>query len=64
MLVRLFFTLLIIFNAYLFATIGDTTRADIIVQAELIPSRIGKVIEVVGVAIQERANHNMEVGSL
>ena len=64
MIIRITFTFVILFNAYLFATIGDTTRADIIVQAELIPSRIGKVIEVVGVAIQERANHNMEVGSL
>ena len=64
MLVRFFFTLLLILNAYLFATINDTARGDIAYQAKQIPSRIGEVIEVVGMAIQERANHNLEVSSL
>ena len=64
MLVRFCFTLLLILNAYLFATINDTARADIAYQAGQIPSRIGEVIEVVGMAIQERADHNLEVSSL
>lgn len=64
MIIRITLTFVILFNAYLFATIGDLTRADIAYQAGQIPTRIGKVIEMVGVAIQERANHNVEVSSL
>ena len=64
MIIRIIFTFVILFNAYLFATINDTARADIAYQAKQIPSRIGEVIEVVGMAIQERANHNLEVSSL
>ena len=64
MIIRIIFTFVILFNAYLFATIGDTARGDIAYQTKQIPSRIGEVIEVVGMAIQERANHNLEVSSL
>ena len=53
---KLLFTILMLFNLYLFITINDSTRADIIHQSELIPARIGEVMEMIDIAIQERAN--------
>uniref|UniRef100_A0A6M3X648 Uncharacterized protein n=1 Tax=viral metagenome TaxID=1070528 RepID=A0A6M3X648_9ZZZZ len=60
---KLIFSALMVFNLYLFATIGDTAKADIIHQSELIPSRISKVIEMVSASIQEgpKHKHNLEV---
>jgi len=53
---KLIFSALLIFNAYLFATINDATRADIIHQSELLPARIGEVMKMIDVAIQQRAD--------
>jgi len=53
---KLLFSVLMLFNLYLFITINDSTRADIIYQSELIPARISEVMEMIDVAIQERAN--------
>lgn len=51
---KIIFSVLLILNAYLFATVGDATKADIIQQTKLIPTRISNTIEVVSLAIQER----------
>ena len=58
---KLIFSALMVFNLYLFATIGDTAKADIVYQTQLIPTRISKMIQTIEVAIQDRANHNLEV---
>lgn len=56
---KIIFSVLLILNAYLFATVGDATKADIMHQSELIPARIGNAIQIISMSFQERVN--MEV---
>ena len=64
MLARLFLfvvlSLLISFNVYLFSTVSGATRADIVYQTQLIPARIDKAVEIIGIAIQERGGRTAE----